>query len=58
VACQCGEVLGKHKVEDGKKGEGTVRFAKWSIALLRNEPEGETVEYVQTHTKGETPAHA
>lgn len=44
MACQCGEVLGKQKVEDGKKGEGTVRFAKWSIALLRDEPEGETVE--------------
>jgi hypothetical protein len=55
VACQCGEVLGKQKVEDGKKGEGTVRFAKWSIALLRDEPEGETVEYVQARTDDRRP---
>jgi hypothetical protein len=33
----CGEVLGKQRIEDGKKGEGTVRFAKWAISLLRDD---------------------
>lgn len=37
MQCGCGEVLGKQRDSDGERGAGTVRFAKWSIALLKED---------------------
>ena len=44
VSCSCGEVLGKQRDEDGKPGSGTMRFSKWSIALLGDHDEAESNE--------------
>jgi hypothetical protein len=44
VLCKCGEVLGKGRTDDGKAGSGTMRFAKWSVGLLREDNEGENGE--------------
>jgi hypothetical protein len=42
VSCLCGEVLGKQRDEDGKPGAGTMRFSKWSIALLGRDHDEES----------------
>lgn len=45
VSCLCGEPLGKARKDDGKHGAGTLRLAKWALALLReDEVDGENVE--------------
>ena len=45
LKCACGDVLGKKRSAEEKFGAGTLRFSKWSIALLRGEDDSDSVEY-------------
>ncbi|WWD16681.1 hypothetical protein CI109_101111 [Kwoniella shandongensis] len=52
ISCECGEVVGKQRPKDGKPGQGTIKFSKWAISLLKDEPgsdddESENVEPVR-----------
>ncbi|WVQ73743.1 hypothetical protein IAR50_003323 [Cryptococcus sp. DSM 104548] len=37
IACKCGEVVGKQRIDDGKPGAGTLRLSKWAVGLLRDD---------------------